>query len=191
MKTSAILLRICAASLAAGAASAVPVHAQEDVTDRSVGVRDVAMSPLEDMNLSQDPIPPILIKARAAPYADDGLQSCAAVLQELGNLDAVLGEDYDTSGIEKRGLSAGRVALGIVNWLIPFRGVIREVSGASKNEFEFREAIVAGLVRRGYLKGMGQAMFCPYPARPATPEVHAAIERSAAEEPPATGQAAE
>ena len=171
-------LGLCLATLAAANA---PAKAQQDVTSSEVTAGDVAMTPLEDINLAQDPIPPILLKARKAPYASDEITTCDTILRELGNLDAVLGEDFDTTAAEERDLSAEKVAQGVVRWLIPFRGVIREVSGASKAEFEFRQAIIAGLVRRAYLKGRGQAQFCPYPARPATPEVLAAIRAARAQ----------
>ena len=80
--------------------------------------------------------------------------------------NAVLGEDYDTAVLPERELSPERVAQQIVAYFIPFRGVIREVSGANRHEYEFRQAISAGLMRRAYLKGRGEQMGCAYPARP-------------------------
>jgi hypothetical protein len=155
-----------------GAALALPVCAQEVVTDERVEVRDVALLPLADLNLSRDEIPPVLVRAKAAPYAADGLTDCMAVRSAIGDLDAVLGEDFDMPNVEAAGgLQFGKMARGLLGMLIPYRGVIREVSGANAHAKTFKEAIVAGMMRRAYLKGLGQAMDCPYPARPATPEV--------------------
>ena len=155
-----------------GAALASPVCAQEVVTDETVEVRDVALLPLADLNLSRDEIPPVLVQAKAAPYAGDGLTDCNAVRSAIGDLDAVLGEDFDMPNVKAAGgLEFGKMARSVVGMLIPYRGVIREVSGANAHAKTFKEAIVAGMMRRAYLKGLGQAMNCPYPARPATPEV--------------------
>jgi len=118
---------------------------------------------IDKLDLANDPIPPILIQARKSPYALTNTGSCERIAQEMALLNGVLGEDYDTSSARERPAdNAGEVLAG----LIPFRGVFREVSGASRKEWEFRESISAGLMRRAYLKGRGEQMGCPYPSRP-------------------------
>ena len=52
-----------------------------------------------------------------------------------------------------------------------FRGILREITGAADHERQFQAAIMAGMVRRGYLKGLGEARDCPYPSRPAFTQV--------------------
>lgn len=115
------------------------------------------------LDLASDPIPPILIQARKSPYALTNTGSCERIGQEMALLNGVLGEDYDTSTARER--PAGNAG-GVLAELIPFRGVFREVSGASRKEREFHEAISAGLMRRAYLKGRGEQMGCAYPSRP-------------------------
>ena len=44
--------------------------------------------------------------------------------------------------------------------------IVREVSGANARRDAFNRAVTAGMVRRGYLKGLGQQRGCDYPARP-------------------------
>ena len=173
MTRSATASWSCAASaLLATPFLAVPAAAQRVVTDESVTAGDVARMPLEDLNIDKDPIPPALARALGSPYNDHGINHCAEVRAEIGDLDAVLGEDYDTGGpIGEEGINAGRIARGVLSALIPYRGVIREVSGANRHAEIFRQAIAAGMMRRAYLKGLGQAMDCPYPARPAPPEL--------------------
>jgi hypothetical protein len=176
MTRSAIAsLSYASAALVLAVVPAAPAAAQRSVTDETVTVLDVAKTPLDDLNLTRDPIPPTLQRALREPYRDPGLNHCADIRNEIGDLDAVLGEDMDTlPNTGEHRTNIGRVAQRLVGSLIPFRGVIRSLSGANEHEREFKEAIAAGLMRRAYLKGMGQAMNCPYPARPATPEMIAA-----------------
>lgn len=158
-------------------ALAIPASAQDDVTDRTPNVADVAMTPLSDLNLTRDPIPTILIWARENPYANEGMEDCANILRGIGDLDAVLGDDVDTQPDEEGRLSVTGVAQSAVGMFIPFRGIIREISGANDHEEKFRQAIAAGLMRRSYLKGLGEARDCPYPARPLPTEMRVAMEQ--------------
>ena len=174
MKISAIHLRTCAASAAiltaiAGLAIASPAAAQDQVLEPDPSVRDVALTPLNDLNLANEDIPPALLEAKADPYEDVGIANCMDIRRLIGDLDAVLGDDFDTRQVENRSISATGVAQKVIATFIPFRGIIRELSGANAHELEYREAVAAGLMRRAYLKGMGQMMDCPYPARPAKP----------------------
>lgn len=174
---------VAAAGIISLALASSPAAAQQrPVTDRDASVREVAMTPLSDLNLARDPIPEVLVQARLAPYAREGIDGCRDILSEVANLDAVLGDDFDTSPPEERDLSVTNLAQRVVGSFIPFRGIIREIPGASAREFEFREAIAAGLMRRAYLKGIGQELGCPYPASPATPELVARLNAIAAEQ---------
>lgn len=150
-----------AAALAACAAS--PALAQKvDKED----VKDVAETPLEDVGLSKEEIAEILVTAAQDPYASKQLKTCNAIVAEIAELDTVLGEDYDIAGEEDTGIDPKGAAKSVVGSIIPFRGLVREVSGAAGDERKARAAVVAGMVRRGYLKGLGQSRGCKYPARP-------------------------
>lgn len=142
----------------------VPAQAQmQEEPDAS----DVARTPLEDFNIDADDLPEVLIEAAENPYATEGLTSCNAIVAEVARLDTVLGADFDIAGEDEGGgLSEGRVAKSIVGSFIPFRGIVREVSGANKRRAEFNRAVTAGMVRRGFLKGLGAQRGCDYPARP-------------------------
>ena len=71
----------------------------------------------------------------------------------------------------------------MVGSFIPFRGLIREISGANEQERKLQLAIYAGSTRRSFLKGVGYQRGCPWPARPATPAMLAEIaSRNAAKE---------
>jgi hypothetical protein len=160
---------------------AVPAAAQNgNVRDDSVTARDFAMTPLQDLNLRRDEIPAVLLKAAEGPYANPGLNRCSQIRSEIADLDAVLGDDFDTSAPEERKMTPGKLALGLVSGLMPYRGIIRHLTGASNHEYNFKQAISAGLMRRAYLKGLGEAKDCAYPARPMPAALLAAMAERAA-----------
>lgn len=152
----------------AGLAVAAPAQAQTGIRDRDPGPLDVAKTPMRDLNLSKDEIPTELLLARVEPYNSAGMDQCAAITTAVERLNDILGPDIDVPQEEGERITPGRAARAIVSHLIPFRGVIREVSGANEHDRQVRDAIEAGLARRGFLKGLGQAKGCAYPARPAT-----------------------
>lgn len=147
--------------------SAGTAMAQTAVAPKDANVGDVATAPLETLNLKKDEIPPILLQARQAPYSLVGMKGCPALSAEVRKLDAVLGEDIDTGDYSKGGLKVGNTAKSIVGSLIPFGGLIREISGANESERQWQVALYAGAARRAFLKGTGLSRGCPYPARPA------------------------
>ncbi|WP_232332962.1 hypothetical protein [Novosphingobium aquimarinum] len=161
--------------LAGAGLMAAPAWAAQDqnarVTDRDPNAMDIAKTPISDLNISKDPIPAMLVAAQERPYSLAGLSKCSNLSKEVRQLDAILGPDIDLPEEERKRISAGRVGKWVVSSFIPFRGLIREVSGANDHERKFRAAIQAGLARRGYLKGVGGAKGCKYPASPATPAV--------------------
>ena len=162
----------------------MPVAAQDrPVTDQRPNARDVVTMPLTDLNLRKGEIPPLLQRAVELPYNLDGLSTCSALIAEVERFDIMLGDDFDLPEIEAGGMSAGSVGKMAVSSLIPFRGLIREVSGARKEQQKLETAIRAGLTRRGFLKGVGTERGCAYPARPAREEDIARIvaQREAAE----------
>jgi hypothetical protein len=85
-------------------------------------------------------------------------------------MDAVLGEDldvpYEATRDDKRKDTAGKIGGLLVNSIIPFRGVIREISGAAAQERRYNAAVYAGVVRRSFLKGVGLQRGCKYPSAP-------------------------
>ncbi len=128
---------------------------------------EVAKTPLRDLNIDARDIPEVLQAAARAPYATAGLGRCNAIVSAIAALDAELGADYDIAvdGGKDR-FSEGRIAQGAVGLLIPFRGIVREVTGAAGNDRELRAAYTAGMARRAFLKGIGSGRGCAYPARP-------------------------
>lgn len=142
------------------------------ITDRDPDAMDVAKTPISDLNVGRDgEIPPLLVSATAEPYSLTGLGRCRQIAGAIQELNEVMGPDIDLPQEERDRISAGRVGKWVVASFIPFRGLIREVSGANAQDKKVNAAIQAGLTRRGFLKGVGQAKGCRYPASPAPAHV--------------------
>jgi hypothetical protein len=140
------------------------------VTDRRPTVESAITAPIEDLNLKGTEIPEALQRAAANPYGINGATSCEAIAAELKGLDAALGADKDQAviaeGPDMGDRAAGLLRAGVAT-LIPFRGVVREVTGANGRARRLEETIEVGFARRGFLKGRALEMNCPPPAAPA------------------------
>lgn len=200
MRLSKLLLR--AALLAPCALIALPavVHGQtpapttpapaRPMNDQKVTAVDVLSTPAGDLNLRKGKIPALLDAAVADPYNLAGLRTCAQLSVAINQLDAILGPDRDIPADRAEKLSVGRVAQSAVGSFIPFRGIIREVSGANSHQRKIEDAVEAGTARRSFLKGYGQARGCAYPAREVTPAALDALEAQAARDKAALDKAA-
>ena len=180
-------LRLFTAALfAACGIAALPAAAQDksapprSIKDKSVNAVDVVATPVSDLGLRNGKIPPVLEAAVADPYDMAGIKTCAQISTRVSELDAVLGPDRDIPQDRAEKLSVGRVAQAAVGQFIPFRGIIREVSGANSHQRKVDDAVEAGTARRSFLKGYGQARGCAYPAREVTPAALASLEAQAA-----------
>ena len=122
--------------------------------------KDVVSQPAKDVGLAKNKIPPSLVEASNAPYSLDGLRTCRQIADAVRVLDAALGPDYSAGGPNNK-VSVGKAAGGaVVNSLIPFRGVVREVSGAAAADRRLTAATQAGFARRGFLRGVHQTRGC-------------------------------
>lgn len=156
---------------------AAPALAQADdpldrpLTKRDPNAIDVATTPMTDLNLRKDEIPQLLIDAQVKPYDLARLGKCSQIAAQIGEFDAILGDDLDLPQTPGQRVSPGRVAQYVVGSFIPFRGLLREVSGAADQRRKMEAAVAAGLMRRSFLKGVGLERGCRYPARSATREI--------------------
>lgn len=152
------------------------------------------LAPLNDLNLVRAKIPPALLAAQKAPYGPPADPSCDGLAAEVRQLDAALAPDLDVpsthgsqSLIERGRTDADEAAVGALRHtaegLIPYRGWVRKLSGAQRYSKLVTDAIGAGIVRRAYLKGLGQAQGCQAPAAPWRPSQPAEV--PLATEPPA------
>lgn len=175
MKTPRLVSSALAASLLLlGACSSIPglqgvelnsEQAGQGAKTFGEGVGQAATAPLDDLNLRRQEVPEVLIAARRAPYAVDGLRACSAVIAQIDNLDEALGPDVDQPPpATGTGDQAAGAALDMVRDtatdFIPLRSWVRRLSGAAAHDREVQAAIRAGLVRRGFLKGIAHQRRC-------------------------------
>lgn len=139
------------------------------------GFGNAAMSPLEDVNLKRDQIPEFL-KTIKNPYKVDAEISCEEIAGQVQRLDGLLGRDWDIPPPDKKALrdqaadGASTAFLDTVSssasGLIPYRGIVRTVTGANSHASKVRKAYERGSHRRTFLKGMGLIKSCDFPAAP-------------------------
>jgi hypothetical protein len=163
------------------------VAAGQAVDQTYDGFGDAAQAPLRDLNMVHDKVPPILVRAFARPYDQNGLDTCPAISEQVRQLDLALGPDVDIPRGESaeqdmfsKGASfAADAALDAVRsattGVIPVRSWVRRFSGANRAEQEAKAVVLAGAVRRGYLKALGQVRGCDWPAAPLKPQTAEAI----------------
>jgi len=147
-------------------------------SDVYAGVGDAAKRPLQDLNMMQDPIPMVLLRAEVDPYSVRGLTSCDVLMNRVAELDLALGPDLDAPAdhpkshvTEDAGLAAAaalEAAAAAADGFIPARSIIKHVSGASKYEAHVKHAVLAGTERRTFLKAIGVMHNCSWPAAPLT-----------------------
>jgi hypothetical protein len=132
-------------------------------SERGAGAVSGAVSqPFRDLSLIRKAVPEVLARAVADPYATSTPVDCDAVSREIGELDAILGPDLKAGGKDKGGDAFDMVAGALSGALdLPFRGVVRKVSGAEKRDRDAARAVLAGMVRRGFLKGQALTAGCP------------------------------
>ena len=164
------LILLAALSLIAAACTSNPQREDAvQMIQRTTGeVTDAAQQPLEDFNIVQDEIPILLYHLRDNPYAARAPANCRNLIAEIRQLDRVLGADLDTAEARDRTAadSTFSLARSLALGFVPFRSVAREVTGAEAHRRELNAAILAGTVRRAYLKGIGQRLGCSYPGSP-------------------------
>jgi hypothetical protein len=126
----------------------------------------IVTQPARDVGASKVEIPPILVAAAEKPYDLAGLSTCQGLSDEVARLTEVLGPDFDAKRAEGENKSVQVAEAGgkaVMNSLIPFRGLVREVSGAAPAQRALNAALDAGLARRGYLRGVHHARGCKTP----------------------------
>ena len=142
-------------------------YAQQGAPEDST-IKDTANQVTEPFDGKE--APPKLLAIQDDPYSLAGLGKCSAIIREVTELNEVLGPDVnetvDKDRAKKREETAGRVAGSLAGSVIPFRGLIGEVTGANAERRRYAAAVYAGTVRRGFLKGVGLQRGCKAPARP-------------------------
>jgi len=155
----AIALSVC---LLAASGCAATTYAYRTGDNR---VGDAIGEPFRDAGWTRENPPEVLIRAAAAPYALPTDTECSAILNEIAALDLVLGPDLDDPvaredepDLDASGLLSRAIG-GVLG--LPYRSIVRRLSGASGRERVLRDAILAGMVRRAFLRGLSRATCAP------------------------------
>jgi len=148
---------------------------QRAVDNVNAGIGDAAAAPLTDLNINRKEIPELL-KEIKNPYVIESELSCDDIALEVEALTGVLGRDFDVPPPDKDSLNeraadgASTAFLDAVasgaSGLIPYRGIVRTLTGAERHRRKVLKAYERGSHRRTFLKGIGLAMECPVPASP-------------------------
>jgi hypothetical protein len=142
---------------------AAPVSPQSPAYSAGATVADIAMQPAKDIGVKKTSIPPVLAAAEVSPYSLADASNCTQMAQALSDLDEVLGADYTVERLPEEN-RAGKIAeaggRAVVNSIIPFRGIVREVTGAAAADRAMASAVDAGIARRGFLRGLSTAQGC-------------------------------
>ena len=136
-------------------------------------LQGAAQAPLRDLNVIRTQVPDVLVRALADPYARPKTRKCPELVAMILPLNDALGQDIDVPPTQaeqdmmarSRPMALGAVA-GMASDVIPFRGIVRQVTGAARHDEYVQAAILAGTARRAYLKGLGEARGCKPPATP-------------------------
>lgn len=120
------------------------------------------VQPLRDLSLVRSGELPLAIRRAAAqPYRPS--LGCHEIQAELETLRAWLGPDVDPSHAGAPEGSELAVALLSSATALPFRGVVRRLTGAHRRDEAVNATIVGALVRRGFLNGEQVSRGCRGP----------------------------
>jgi hypothetical protein len=145
---------------------------KSDYADKTAGKAvNAALTPAEDIGIKRDEIPEELKKLVENPYFTPKPLRCKTIKEELAGLNELLGTDMDMPKVAlKDGESyaetgADMIQEGIVGLvrsytnIIPYRSIVRSLTGAKSHEKALVKAREAGKLRRAYLKGLASAKF--------------------------------
>lgn len=167
-----ILCHVLPLMLAAGA-----VQKTTKRSEPGARISEAATAPLVDLNLIRTKIPEVLNETQKNPYLPPADRSCSGLAAEILLLDDALGPDLDVQKpsskpglVDQGSVEAGDWAMGALKGaaegLLPYRSWVRKLTGAERHSREVTAAVAAGIVRRAYLKGIGQILGCQSPAAP-------------------------
>jgi len=123
----------------------------------------IAVRPAQDIGVVKTKVPPLLAQVAEDPYTMNGAGSCPAIATSIRALNDVLGPDFgDDAPVRgnRKGAIAKAGGTALVDSIIPFRGLVREVTGAASAERRVQLATFAGVARRGFLRGIYRTRGC-------------------------------
>lgn len=158
-----LLLAGCASRQDKLSRSKPAAPAESPIKEAGKKAGEIVTQPARDVGVARTGIPTVLEQASADPYSLAGLKTCEQLALAMHALNEVLGPDF-AAGDERKENRAGKIAAAggktIVNAVIPFRGLVREITGAAPAQRRLNAAIDAGYARRGFLRGVHRTRGC-------------------------------
>lgn len=145
---------------ATAAAAAEPDTRAEETAEKAA---EIATQPARDLGMAKPEIPAPLVAAVQNPYDLQSTATCPELQAAIAALNEHLGEDYELVAVGEANKVGKAVAAGgqaVVNSIIPFRGLVRELTGAAEAKRRYDDAVDAGYARRGFLRGIQTMMKC-------------------------------
>ena len=143
--------------------AAPPAQADGGPGETQKAATQIVTQPARDIGIAGTEIPEVLERAGENPYEPVKPRGCRTLAAAMLELNEALGPDFDPD-IEYKENRAGKLAEAggktIINSLIPFRGLVREISGAAPEQRRLNAAIRAGIARRGFLRGIYVSRRC-------------------------------
>ena len=157
--------------------------ASKKATNGVHDVFDAATGTLEDLNIKKKEIPPLLQALLENPYAPPKPMECQSIRKEMAQLDALLGQSpaYKKHGSGIMTASLDNVEIpdtdelvdtgkemahdGLMGFIrsqteiLPFRSIIRAITGADQHAKDVALAYQIGQLRRAYLRGLADNRF--------------------------------
>src|SRR5689334_185110 len=115
----------------------------------SAAMAEVRPGETQGLGLMGPEVPPLLKTVAADPYRAPAEPACRSIPAELTALNEVLGPDTDEHVKGKSHLVANALG-GAVRRMIPYRGVVRFLTGAGQKDKDLTAAVMAGFARRGF-----------------------------------------
>ncbi|PHR54575.1 MAG: hypothetical protein COA43_16385 [Robiginitomaculum sp.] len=128
-----------------------------------------ASSALRDFNVTTRPIPRQLRNLQN-PFGRSPYQGCQAIAAELQYLNQAISQNEgrrvgyrreNNTLVGRFGNLRDTGVKAAATFFTPYRGVVRQVTGAAAYEKSALQADQRARTRLGYLVGQGQAMQCP------------------------------
>jgi hypothetical protein len=124
-------------------------------------VASILAQPGRDFGIVPTKVPELLEELMANPYSRENTKSCKDLRLGIARLSSVIGPDLDQAVEEDRERKLARAGLNAgVSSLVPFRGLVREATGAAEADRRKNRAIDAAIARRGFLRGLAEARGC-------------------------------
>lgn len=158
MTTTALMLQAAILISLFGATGCASMPATEAEPNP---VTTAVEQPFRDLNVIRRDSPPAVAKAAMAPYALPVGEDCEHLALTIAALNKELGPDLDVAQGKHPTIADDLLGDTVGSALhLPFRGILRSVTGAAQHDRLLAAAVMAGIARRAFLRGIAAERGC-------------------------------